>query len=86
MKIGKPEAGDDVVEQDGVYIYVDAESRQFLKDCEVDYVETLADQGFKIHNPHAVRSCGCGSSFEPPPPEAVSNIPPEPPESRSAAA
>jgi iron-sulfur cluster assembly protein len=78
MKIDQPGAGDEVVEKDGVFFYVDAGSRGFLKDCEVDYVETLADRGFKIHNPNAARSCGCGSSFEPATESSVSTAPPAP--------
>ena len=65
MKIDRPAAGDEVVEKDGVSFFMDANSGHYLHDCEVDYVDTLADRGFKIHNPNAVRSCGCGSSFEP---------------------
>ena len=65
MKIGGPLPDDEVIEKNGVFFYVDPASGHYLKDCEVDYVDTLADRGFKIHNPNAARSCGCGSSFEP---------------------
>ena len=65
MKIDQPAPGDDVVEKGGVAFFTDAASGHYLHDCEVDYVDTLADRGFKIHNPNAVRSCGCGTSFEP---------------------
>lgn len=65
MKIDRPAAGDEVVEKDGLIFMVDAASAPYLKDSEVDFVDTLADRGFKIHNPNAARSCGCGSSFEP---------------------
>ena len=78
MKIDRGAAGDEVVEKDGVSFYVDAASAQFLKDCEVDYVDSLADRGFKIHNPHAARSCGCGTSFEPAAAGPVSTGPPAP--------
>jgi iron-sulfur cluster assembly accessory protein len=67
MKISGATPGDEVVEKDGVFFFVDAASAPFLKDCEVDYVDTLADRGFRIHNPNAARSCGCGTSFEPAP-------------------
>jgi iron-sulfur cluster assembly protein len=36
-----------------------------LRGCEVDFSDDLTDSGFKIHNPRAARSCGCGTSFEP---------------------
>jgi len=81
MKIERPEAGDEVVEKDGVFFYVSAESKNLLKDSEVDYVDTLADRGFKIRNPNAARSCGCGSSFEPAGTESVTSAAPEPAES-----
>ena len=63
---------------DGVSFFMDADSGHYLHDCEVDYVDTLADRGFKIHNPNAVRSCGCGSSFEPAAAGAVQPAPPVP--------
>lgn len=78
MKIDLPAPGDEVVQKDGVSFYVDAASAHYLSDCEVDYVDTLADRGFKIHNPNAARSCGCGSSFEPVAPGPVSSSPPVP--------
>lgn len=61
--IEKPQATDIFVEQHGMKVYVEADSVQFIKGCIIDYVETLQDQGFKIDNPNATRSCGCGSSF-----------------------
>ena len=56
--------GDWVGEFQGVKVFVDAESAQVLNGVKVDYVETLQATGFTIHNPNAVRSCGCGKSFE----------------------
>ena len=38
--------------------------RTYLKGCEVYYEYGLTDSGFKIRNPNASRSCGCGTSFE----------------------
>jgi iron-sulfur cluster assembly protein len=54
-----------VFDHDGVKIIVDAQSLPYLDGCRVDYVEALNDTGFKIENPNASRSCGCGTSFEP---------------------
>ncbi|NNE90039.1 MAG: iron-sulfur cluster assembly accessory protein [Verrucomicrobiales bacterium] len=65
MKIDAPEETDSVIERDGVRVFVDAESLEFLDDSQVDYVDALNDSGFKIQNPNAARSCGCGTSFEP---------------------
>jgi len=65
MKLDRRAEGDEVVESDGVRIYIDPESHSFLDGCEVDYSDDLTDSGFKVNNPNAARSCGCGSSFEP---------------------
>ena len=65
MKVDAGAAGDEVSERDGVRVFVDPASAPYLKGCTVDYVDTLADTGFKIRNPNAARSCGCGTSFEP---------------------
>lgn len=65
MKLDEPQAGDEVIAEGGVSVLVDSESAPFLRGCTLDYVESLNDSGFKIENPNAVRSCGCGTSFEP---------------------
>lgn len=57
--------GDCVESQDGVQIIIDAQSLPYLRGCQIDYVDSLSDSGFKLNNPNAARSCGCGSSFEP---------------------
>lgn len=64
MRITEGEATDTVVESGGVRIFLDQESLPYLKDCQVDYEDSLSDSGFKISNPNAARSCGCGTSFE----------------------
>ncbi len=59
-----PNPGEDVVEQfDGVAVVVDRKSLRFLNGTTVDYQKTLMQRGFVFHNPLAVRTCGCGSSF-----------------------
>ncbi len=65
MKVDAAQPGDSTVEQDGVRVFIDQDSLHYLKGCQLDYVDTLADTGFKILNPNAARSCGCGTSFEP---------------------
>lgn len=65
MQIDSRSDGDEVVEKNGVRVFVDEESLEFLKGCSLDYVDALNDSGFKIENPNAARSCGCGTSFEP---------------------
>ena len=58
------QAGDWVGEFGGVRVLVDPESAKLLDGVRIDFVESLQASGFTIHNPNAVRSCGCGSSFE----------------------
>lgn len=65
MKVAEPEAGDEIVELGSARVIVAADSLDKLRGCEVDFSDDLTDAGFKIHNPKARRSCGCGTSFEP---------------------
>ncbi|MFT4313105.1 MAG: iron-sulfur cluster assembly accessory protein [Candidatus Woesearchaeota archaeon] len=58
-----PKSSDKSWEVGGVQIVMDFESFEKLKGCTVDYIDTLAQSGFKIHNPNASTTCGCGSSF-----------------------
>ena len=58
------DAGDWVGEFGGVKVLVDPESAPALKGVRIDFVESLQGSGFSIENPNAVRSCGCGNSFE----------------------
>lgn len=55
---------DTVVEVDGVKVLVDPQSVQFVQGSQIDYKDALMGGGFAIHNPNAVRTCGCGSSFK----------------------
>lgn len=57
------QADDVVVERDGVRIVVDGMSLLYLMGAEVDFVEDLTGSYFRIHNPNAQSSCGCGNSF-----------------------
>jgi iron-sulfur cluster assembly accessory protein len=56
--------GDWVGEFGGVRVFVDPQSAPVLTGVKVDYVESLQATGFTMHNPNAVRSCGCGKSFD----------------------
>lgn len=64
MGFAEREDGDEVVEKGGVCLYVAGDSVEKLRGCVVDYSDGLSDAGFKIENPNAARSCGCGTSFE----------------------
>ncbi|MFD0894436.1 iron-sulfur cluster assembly accessory protein [Luteolibacter ambystomatis] len=64
MGFGTAEAGDVTVEAHGARVIVAGDSVDRLRGCEIDFSDALSDSGFKIHNPNAARSCGCGTSFE----------------------
>jgi iron-sulfur cluster assembly accessory protein len=55
--------GDFASEQNGVTVLVDAISAQYLRGTVVDFSDALTGGGFKITNPNAKESCGCGKSF-----------------------
>ena len=57
--------GDTEFEQAGLRVLVDPMSAQYIGGANIDYVDSLMGGGFKIDNPNAVASCGCGSSFRP---------------------
>ncbi|MDW8327191.1 MAG: iron-sulfur cluster assembly accessory protein [Anaerolineales bacterium] len=59
----EPSEFDSVFEQDGVRIFVDPTSMMYLSGSSIDYVDNLMGGGFRIDNPNAVASCGCGHSF-----------------------
>jgi iron-sulfur cluster assembly protein len=65
MQVGQPMEGDVLTEDHGARLIVAADSVERLRGCEVDFSDDLTDSGFKVHNPRAARSCGCGTSFEP---------------------
>ena len=65
MRVGVVEEGDEVIDLAGTRFIVAADSFDFLRGCSVEFTDSLSDRGFKIFNPRAARSCGCGTSFEP---------------------
>jgi iron-sulfur cluster assembly accessory protein len=60
-----PERAEDdlVVTRDGVTVVVDQVSLEMMRGAELDFVDDLMGQAFKVKNPQAVASCGCGVSF-----------------------
>lgn len=56
-------ADDLVIERDGAKLFVDPVSLPFLLGSEVDWVDELIGASFKVRNPNAKSSCGCGVSF-----------------------
>ena len=55
---------DQVVDVEGLRVYVDSYSAQYLDGAEIDYVDAIMGGGFTINNPNAVKTCGCGHSFQ----------------------
>lgn len=60
---GKITDDDLVFEKDGAKVAIDDISLEYLKGSELDFVKELGGQFFKLQNPNAESSCGCGSSF-----------------------
>ncbi len=59
-----PVDGDHELELHGVRVVVDPFSAPYLTGATIDWLDGLQESGFKIENPHAVSSCGCGHSFQ----------------------
>jgi len=57
------EADDKQFEAYGISVLVDEMSLSFLEGAQLDYVEELLGSYFKVENPNATASCGCGTSF-----------------------
>jgi iron-sulfur cluster assembly protein len=60
----QPGDDDQMIEVNGVKLYVDEMSVQYIGGSEIDFENSLMGGGFRIHNPNAVRSCGSGHSFD----------------------
>jgi iron-sulfur cluster assembly protein len=58
-----PRETDRVIESHGVRVFIDLKSALYFAGSELDYVEGLMGAGFKINNPNATSTCGCGESF-----------------------
>ena len=52
-----------VLEKDGATVLIDPVSLDFLVGAEIDFTDDLIGQAFKVNNPNATASCGCGTSF-----------------------
>jgi len=60
---GSRKPDDIVIERDGATVLIDQVSLPFLEGSIIDFVDDLIGQSFKIQNPQATASCGCGTSF-----------------------
>jgi iron-sulfur cluster assembly accessory protein len=59
----QPAEDDTVIESEGVRLFVDSFSGQYLNGVTIDYMVTMQSSGFTFDNPNATGGCGCGSSF-----------------------
>jgi len=59
-----PTEFDERFESNGIQLYIDPLSYQYLDGTEIDYVEGAHGSGFKFGNPNVSGTCGCGSSFQ----------------------
>ena len=57
------EPDDEIFELQGIKIFIDAFSSQYLDGIEIDYASSMMGQGFVFNNPNVTGGCGCGSSF-----------------------
>ncbi|MBI4017198.1 MAG: iron-sulfur cluster assembly accessory protein [Candidatus Aenigmarchaeota archaeon] len=65
MSIDKVMSRTDLMQsQSGLEIVVDKKSILYIDGCTIDYVESMMGSGFKVSNPNAKGSCGCGQSFD----------------------
>jgi iron-sulfur cluster assembly protein len=55
--------GDEIFEDKGIRLLVDAPSLPYVSGSTIDYVDDLQGAGFKVENPNVIAACGCGSSF-----------------------
>ena len=62
--VERAQADDDVVlKRDGATVLIDSISLKYLAGSEIDFVDDLIGASFKVNNPQAKASCGCGTSF-----------------------
>jgi iron-sulfur cluster assembly protein len=54
---------DEMIETDGIKVFIDPLSKRFLSGVRLDYVTSIMGSGFTFENPNATGGCGCGSSF-----------------------
>ncbi len=64
MEISSRKPGDEEFESHGVHVYVQDRGYVYLAGSSIDYKDGLTGAGFRINNPNAKQTCGCGKSFE----------------------
>lgn len=66
--------GDEILEDKGITLLVDAQSLPYVQGSVIDFVDGLQGAGFKVENPNVIAACGCGSSFRVADEEEVSAV------------
>lgn len=61
--VDEADAADEVVEGDGVKLFIDPKSLAYLDGTELDFVKEGLNEGFQFNNPNVKDACGCGESF-----------------------
>ncbi len=61
--VSAQEADDLAIEKNGVLVLVDPVSQMYMEGSEIDFADELIGAAFKVNNPNATASCGCGTSF-----------------------
>lgn len=61
--VPQADADDLRLERDGATVLIDPVSLEYMRGSSIDYVDDLMGQAFKVENPNATASCGCGTSF-----------------------
>lgn len=64
MQISAPKEGDQTIHHGEASLILDTEAAGYLKGSVIDYSDSLSATGFRIQNPNAKQTCGCGTSFE----------------------
>ena len=55
---------DEVIEHEGLKVFIDEFTVNFIRGSQIDFVKGLMGAGFTVQNPNAVKACACGSSFD----------------------
>ncbi|MEM1156647.1 MAG: iron-sulfur cluster assembly accessory protein [Verrucomicrobiota bacterium] len=64
MQIAEQKDGDESISSGDARVFLDESSATYLKGSTIDYSDSLSSTGFRIQNPNAKQTCGCGTSFE----------------------
>ena len=63
MTLDEKKDGDAVVERDGMQFFIAGDSLPYVRGATLDFTDGLTGSGFRVVNPNASRTCGCGESF-----------------------